>query len=113
MAEALKVLGQLAPANITLNDLYTVPALTAATISSLIVCNRTTSQTTFRIAVQTAAEAASATADKHYIFYDQELDPNSTFAITIGLTLNAGDVVRVRSSVSGSISYNIFGIEVS
>ncbi|NBP57246.1 hypothetical protein EBU71_12080 [bacterium] len=110
MAEALKILGQLAPGDTNLADLYTVPALTQATISSITVCNRSTSATTFRLSVAVAGELD---ATKQYIFYDQELDANSTFTITIGITLSAADKIRVRAGTASVLTFNVFGIEVN
>ena len=40
MSDTLKVLGQQAPAGTTETILYTVPAATQTTISSIVVCNR-------------------------------------------------------------------------
>ena len=110
MAEALKILGQLAPSDTNLADLYTVPALTMATISSITVCNRSTSLTSFRISV---AYNGELDATKQYIFYDQELDANSTFTVTIGITLGPGDKLRVRTATANVLTFNVFGIEVS
>lgn len=109
MAESLKSLGQLAPSATTLTDLYTVPAGTSSSISSIIVCNRGSTLTTFRISV---AVAGAADSSKQYIFYDQALDGNSTFIATIGITLTATDKVRVYAGNS-NLSFNVFGIEVS
>lgn len=110
MAEALKILGQLAPASTNLSDLYTVPALTMATISSITVCNITSTLTNFRISVAVNGELD---ANKQYIFYDQELDAKSTFTVTIGITLGPGDKIRVRAGTASALTFNVFGIEVS
>jgi len=109
MAESLKSLGQLAPTATTLTDLYTVPASTSTSISSIIVCNRGATSTTFRISV---AVAGAADSSKQYIFYDQALDSHSTFTATIGVTLTATDKIRVYAGNS-DLSFNAFGIEVS
>lgn len=109
MAEALKILGQVAPAAATDADLYTVPAATQCTVSTLTVANRAATSTTFRISVAAAGAASNV---KQFIYYDQFIDGNSTFLVTIGMTLSATDVVRVYSN-NGSVSFNIFGIEVS
>ena len=41
MADTLKVLGQVAPADTNNADLYTVPDDTMTTVSSLVACNLT------------------------------------------------------------------------
>lgn len=109
MAESLKILGQIAPVATTLTDLYTVPVGSATTISTISVCNRGSTLTTFRISV---ANAGASDSDKQYIFYDQALDGNSSFSVTIGITLNSSDKIRVYAGNS-ALSFNVFGIEVS
>lgn len=109
MAEVVKVLGQSKPAAATLTALYTVPALTTAVGSSLMVCEQSGVATTFRVSV---AVAGAADAVAQYIVYDAPLQANESKAFTIGLTLGAADVVRVQS-LSGSVSLSLFGAENS
>lgn len=108
--ETFKVLGQLSPAVNTLSALYSVPAATSASASSIMVCNQNSSiDAVFRISV---AVAGAADDPKQYLYYDVPVGANDTFTATIGMTLSAGDVVRVQTSVTG-ISFNLFGCEVS
>lgn len=109
MAEVLKILAQGSPAATTLTDLYTVPSLTSTTVSTITVCNRGGVTASFRISV---AAGGAADGVSQYLYYDQTVESNSTFSITIGITLAAGDKIRAYSSTSG-ISFNVFGIEVS
>lgn len=111
MAESLKILGQLVPSSSgSALDLYQVPANTMTTVSSMTVCNLTSTVTTFRISVSKGGELLD---NKQYIFFDQELAGKSTFVITIGLTMSAGDRIRVQPAVANSLSFNVFGIEVA
>lgn len=109
MATNYKVLGQSAPSAITNTTIYTCPALTETIISSIVVCNRSDSTSFFRIAVRPDGEALES---KHYICYDSPLAPNNSSFITIGLTLNASDVISVYSS-SANLSFSIYGSEIS
>ena len=109
MATAYKVLGQSAPSATTETDLYTVPALTQAVCSSIIVCNRGGSSTTFRVSV---AAGGGATANADYIYYDVVIPANDTFIATIGLTLEAADVVRVYAG-NGNLSFSLYGSELT
>lgn len=109
MADSLKILGQAALTSTTLTDVYTVPAATSATVSTVVVCNRAAGATNFRLSV---AIAGAADTSAQYIFYDQAIDGNSTFTITIGMTLGATDKIRAYTSGS-AISVNIFGVEIS
>lgn len=109
MADTLKVLAQAAPAATTETVLYTVPAGKSTTTSTLVICNRNAVSATFRVSV---AVAGVATANNQYIYYDQILDGNSSFAVTIGMTLAASDVIRVYASTA-NLSFNLFGVEVA
>lgn len=109
MAETLKVLGQVSPAATTLMPLYTVPALTSATVSTISVCNGNSSSITFRVSV---AIAGAADDIKQYIFRDVTLTRNNTLTATLGMTLGAADVVKVYASAT-NVSFNLFGVEVT
>ena len=109
MASAFSVLGQSNPNATTLTTLYTVPASTQAVCSTLVVCNQAGAGGTFRIAVRPAGEAIAA---KHYLAYDVAIGANSTTTFTIGITLEATDVVSVYAS-SANQSFNLFGQEIT
>ena len=108
MSESYKVLAQLSPLPGMLTTVYTVPAATSTTISSIVICNTTALSTTFRISIQIAGAADNI---KQYIYYDLPILNNDTFIATIGMTLAAGDVVAVNAG--STLSFNIFGVEIS
>ena len=107
MAQVLKVLGQSAPLAATLTDLYTVPALTSSVGSSITVCNRSATATSFRVAIR---PLGAAIADEHYIYYDVAIPGNDTFIATIGVTLATTDVVSVYNDLA-TLSFSLFGTE--
>ena len=109
MSDVIKVLGQLAAASTTEEDLYTVANLAQATVSTLVVCNRGTTTLTFRVSVSVND---AATANKDYLFYDTPIDGNTTVTVTIGMTLGQNDTVRTYASATG-LSFNLFGVETS
>lgn len=104
-----KILGQSAPSATTETDLYTVPAATETIISTLTICNRGTTAATYRISV---AVNGAATADKDYLAYNVSIDANSFVALTLGLTLDATDTLRVYASTA-NLSFNLFGSEIA
>lgn len=111
MASSYKVLGQLDLQSATLSTLYTVPASTEAVISSVIVANRAATATTFRMAVRPGGESIS---DKHYIAYDVPIAANDSTTLTLGLTMDAADVLSVNAAGTASrLSFNCFGAEVT
>jgi len=109
MATAYKVLGQEAPSATTATALYTVPSATEAVISTITVCNRGSSAGTFRLYIRPDDETL---ANKHYLVYDASVAANQTVALTLGVTVNAADVLYCYAS-TGDFSFNAFGSEIS
>jgi hypothetical protein len=104
-----KILGQVSPLATTETDLYTVPALTSTVCSSLSICNRGGTQTTFRVSI---SQAGASTTNKDYLYYDVTLAGNDTFIATIGVTLATTDKIRVYSG-NASLSFQVWGTEIS
>ncbi len=109
MANAYKVLGQVAPAATTATTLYTVPASTEAVISTIVVANRAATAGSFRLSVR---PDGAAQANQHYLAYDVPIAANDSTTLTLGITVDATDVVTVYAS-SADMSFNIFGSEIS
>lgn len=107
MADTPKILGQSSPAATTETDLYEVPALTSAVVSSLTICNQNGTGTTVRVSV---SAGGGATAAKDYIFYDLPIEGPDTFVATIGITLATTDVMRVYADDT-NVAFNLFGVE--
>ena len=84
------ILGQLAPAALTLEDLYTCPTDVIA-VMRVIISNRNISAASFRIAVSPDGAAIS---DEHYIAFDKLMEGNDTGS-TIAFIVNEDDVIRV------------------
>ena len=94
MATVYKVLGQLKPGANTLADLYTVPGSTSAVLSSITVCNQTAANASYSIAIAPNGETAN---DKHFIVRGGVVPQADAVGITLGLTMDAADVVRFVS----------------
>lgn len=109
MATAYKVLGQSAPSATTATTLYTVPSATETVVSTVTVCNRGSSAGTFRISVR---PNGASLANQHYIVYDASCAAKDTITLTLGLTIDASDVLEVYAS-TGDFSFNAFGSEIS
>jgi hypothetical protein len=111
MANVYKVLGQLdVPATPSpMSTLYTVPAATEAVISTLIIANRAATAKSFRIAIRPDGVSIS---NSHYIAYDVPIAANDSTTLTLGLTLNANDVISVYASAA-DLSMNVFGTEIT
>jgi hypothetical protein len=109
MPQTIKVLGQQNPTAASLVTLYTVPALSSTVASSIVICNRSTVATSFRVAIRPSGASIS---DEHYIYYDVPIAGNDTFIATVGLTLATTDVVSVYATLA-TLSFNLFGTENS
>jgi hypothetical protein len=100
---------QLAPAATTLSTLYTVPGATTGVISSITICNRSATPTTFRIAKRLLGAAIS---DEMYIAYDKPIGANATDVIKSGDTFNATDVISVYAGAA-TLSFNLSAQELT
>lgn len=109
MSEAYKVLGQSNPSATTSTDLYAVPAATSAVASSVVVCNRSGTPTSFRVSV---APAGAALSNEQYLCYDVPIAGNETTTFTLGITLAATDKVRCYATLA-TLSFNLFGTEIT
>jgi hypothetical protein len=109
MPTKYKVLGQVAPSATTDTTLYTVPAATEAVISTIVVANRAATAATFRIAIR---PNAATLANQHYIAFDVPIGASDSTTLTLGITLDAADVITVRGSTA-NLSFNAFGSEIT
>lgn len=109
MATTYKVLAQVNPSATTATTAYTVPSATETVVSTITVANLSASAVSYRIAVRPDGAALS---NQHYIAYDVALAANDTTALTLGLTLNAADVITVYAS-SANLSFNVYGSEIA
>jgi hypothetical protein len=109
MPTTYKVLGQSAPAATTLTTLYTVPSATTAVISSIVIANRDSSSATYRIAVR---PDGAAIANSQYIAYDVTVGASDSTVLTLGITMDAADVLSVYGSTA-NLTFSAFGSEIS
>ena len=109
MAITYKVLAQSAPSATTNTDVYTVGSGKQTTISTITVCNRSATAATYRIAVR---PNGATIANEHYIAYDATVGANDSITWTIGITVDASDVITVYASTA-NLSVNIFGAEIA
>jgi hypothetical protein len=106
---AYKVLGQAAPAATTPNDVYTVGSGLEAVISTVVIANRAASAGSFRLSVR---PNGASQANQHYLAYDVPIAANDSTTLTLGITMDAADVLTFYAS-SADMSINVFGTEIS
>lgn len=110
MPTAYKILGRRASSAATMEELYAVPASTSTVISTITVCNRANAARSYRIAIKPAS--ATALANEHYIAFDVPIAANDTTALTLGITLAAGNSLNVYASAA-DLTFQAFGSEIS
>jgi hypothetical protein len=89
-------------------NIYTAPSSSQVIVSTITVANISTSAGSYRIAVR---PNGATLANKHYIAYDVPIAANNTVALTLGLTIDAADVITTYGS-SSSIVFNVYGSEI-
>jgi hypothetical protein len=109
MPTTYKVLGQSNPSATTATTLYTVPSATQAVISTIVIANLTATAATFRIAVR---PAGATLANSQYIAYDITVGASDSTALTLGVTMNATDVLTVYASTA-NLTFTAFGSEIA
>ena len=109
MANAYKILGQVADASGMDQELYLVPASTEAIVSTIVVCNREAANNTFRIATK---DDNSAVANEDYVAYDTIIAGNDTITLTLGITLETGAEISVGAS-DALVTFQAYGTEIS
>jgi|TARA_B100000035_G_scaffold275674_1_gene252811 hypothetical protein len=108
MANTYKILGQSNPAATTDTPVYTVGSGKQAIVSSITLANLSGSAITYRVRV--AADGA-AVDDKQYLAKDSSLPANDSVILTVGVTLDADDVIAVYASDT-NLACSVFGVEI-
>jgi hypothetical protein len=108
VATTYKVLGQVVSTAGVDTNVYTVPSNTTVIISSIVVVNRGTDGTTFKVAVR----PNGAIENKHYVAYDVPIARNDTTVLSFGITMDAADVITINGA-NNNISVSVFGTEIT
>jgi len=103
---AYKVLGQLESTSSPV-AIYTCPSLTETVISTITIANRANSAKTYRIILRPNDDTLN---NKHYLAFDVSIGANDTTALTLGITMDASDVLYVQGSDT-NLSFSVFGSE--
>jgi len=78
-------------------------------ISSLVICNQSSSAITVRVGLDATAGTPGAS---EFLVYDASVAGNDTIALTLGITMDAGKFIRVSSSAN-TIAFSAFLSEIS
>jgi hypothetical protein len=108
MPTTIRVLAQAYPTATVETTLYTC-ATTSAVISTLTICNNsaTADAITMRICVGGAGDS-----NEQLILSGTTVGGNGVLALTVGITMENTDVIKVTSA-NGTSAFNLFGQENS
>lgn len=107
---AYKILGQAHLTTTSDANIYTVPAATETVVSTIVVANIGTVATTFNLAVR---EDGDTLDNKHYIAKGVPIAASDSTTLTLGITMDASDVITAAAGTANALSFNVFGSEIS
>lgn len=112
MTDTYKTLGQAVSNGASLVDAYTVPASTAAIVSSVVFANRTAVDDFVSVYVRVAGAAINS---KQQALEWVRVPANGILACCEGITLAATDKLSFASAsgTTDTVSCNVFGVEQS
>lgn len=106
-----KILGQICPQANTANTLYTVPNGKTAVVSTINVCNPSTSANVdIRIAL---VPSGSSLANQHYVTYGLPVPYSDSISLSLGIGLAANDSIIVYANNATNIAFGAYGIEIT
>lgn len=83
---------------------------TSTIVSSIVICNTSSSSATYRIAINTAS-ATFATG--RYIVFEASIAGNDTVALTLGVVLDPTNRFLNVSSSATAVNFSVYGAENS
>lgn len=91
----------------TVQTLY-APTVTTAVVSTIAVCNQSSTAQTYRLCVS----ASSSFDNAGYLAFNSTVPANDTVFITSGITLSNGQYLLCSASAT-QVSFSAFGAEIS
>jgi len=120
MAQSYKILGQIAPTQNTLTNVYVTSATANAVVSTIYLCNQSTANANVDVIVRPVNETL---ANKHLVLQNQRLDAADTLILNLNITMNSAVILAANASgragesnaaLSGAnVSISAFGVEIS
>ena len=104
----------------TASTVYTV-ASGSTIISSIVICNTSSTGYTYSLAVSQNATTSggfgssgnAGTGLGGYIVFQAPIAGNDTIILSLGITLDATNKLLLASSSNASVVFNVFGVEMT
>lgn len=110
MGHTLKQLGQIRPSDISATSLYSPPQ-GESVVHSIVVCNTSGSDSTYRIFVSNTGSTYDETTA---LFWDIALPANTTDTLEVKICMNnVSGNLAVRSGNNNAITFTAFGEEIT
>jgi hypothetical protein len=93
----------------TYATLYEVPADTNSVLSTIAICNTSASAAVYRIGFDDTAGTPGAS---EWLVYGSSVSPNDTVFLSLGVSLQSGQFIRVSSSAD-TVTFQAFVSEIS
>jgi len=120
MANSYKILGQIAPTQNALTNVYVTGAAASAVVSTIYICNQSAANANVEVIVRPINETL---ANKHYILRDQRIDAADTIILNLNITMNSSVILaanaefltgEINNQLSASnVSFSAFGSEIT
>lgn len=120
MPQSYKILGQIAPTQNTLTNVYVTSATANAVVSTIYICNQSTANANVDVVIRPINETL---ANKHYVLKDQRLDQADTLILNLNITMNSAVILaanaasragEANAALSGAnVSISAFGVEIT
>lgn len=94
----------------TYSTLYSTGVATRAVISTIVICNTSTSNATYRIALTASAVGSPLAAE--WLVYDTTIAGNDSVCLSLGVCMDVSKFLRISSSAS-TVSFAAFVSEIS
>jgi len=93
-------------------NLYNTTASTSAVLSSIAITNTASTSGTYRIALVPASASSSNPSASNWLVYDSVVAGNDTIFLTVGITVENSEFIRVSSSAT-TVTFTGFVSEIS
>jgi hypothetical protein len=108
MAQIYEILGQVAPTQNTLTNVFVTGATSNAVVGTITISNFSDSNASFSLVVRPVNEVL---ANKHFIIRGGVLPAREVITITGAISMNA-NAILAANTWGGSVSFNAYGVEI-
>ena len=117
---AYRILGQIAPTQNTLTNVYVTGATANGIINTIYLCNQSSANANVDVVVRPINETL---ANKHYILQNQRIDAADTLILNLNITMNSAVILAANASgrageannqlSASNVSISAFGTEIT